>query len=86
MSHPISVELRRRAVCATPKTPHTLTGWFGYFTEPYVVVHARLPEPAGTWWWSLSDSERRLFMLFAAEDLDTYFDDIPPVAYATRAG
>lgn len=43
----------------------------GYMTEFYVVVTARLHSFVE--WYMGTDDERRMFMLFVAEDLETFW-------------
>jgi hypothetical protein len=61
--------IRTVALGKIPREPDHVTGWFGYFTTPWVVVMARLPSRFH--WWNATNEERRMFLLFVAESMES---------------
>lgn len=63
---------RIRAAALGPKWTDDLTALFGYHTAPWVLVHARLPEPLPMLYWVTESEEvRRMFLLLIAEALES---------------
>ncbi len=63
----VVTQLRNRA--RRSPAPESISG-FGYMTWAYVVISARLESILE--WYEATDTERRMFMFFVADDLETF--------------
>lgn len=64
---------RIRAAALFAARTDSLTDLFGYYSEAWVLVLSRIPHdrPQNWHWFNFTDTERRMFLLFVAEALES---------------